>query len=128
MQHIYEKVKAKSKFYKVINELNLSGQPTTSGAAPGALAGAAPGVITPGSTGASTQVVKAQADVKKSEEALKKASKIQAQQEINNINTQVKQYTNMSNSGDPAQKAQAQAAIKDANIRLKQLQDVLKQK
>lgn len=128
MEHIYEKVKATSKFFKVIKELNLSGQPTASGAAPGAAPGALPGVVTPGSTGASTQVVKAQADVKKSEDALKKASKLQAQQEVNNIQTQMKQYTAMSNSNDPAQKMQAQAAIKDANIRLKQLQDVIKQK
>lgn len=125
----YEKFKSKSKFLKIAEQYtNVSGAPTPSGAAPGALPGAAPGVVTPGSTGASTQVVKAQADLKKDEEKLKKATKLQAQQEINNLNTQMKQYTTMANSTDPAQKAQGQAAVKDANIRLKQLQDVLKQK
>lgn len=129
MDQVYEKVKANSKFFKLLKEINLSGMPTPSGALPGALPGASGGTAPTTTTGnVNTAVNKAMATLKKDEEALKKAQKTQAQQEINNINNQMKGWTAQANSTDPAQKTAAQAAIKDANIRLQQLKTIAQQK
>ena len=130
---IFEKVKATSKFLKLIEQYtgNMSGQPTASGAAPGALPGANPGVVTPGagsSFAANPKVNIAQKNLKKSEEELKKAQKLQAQQEINTINPQLKQLQAAMNTQDPAAKAAAQQAFNAAQLKLKQNQEILKQK
>jgi|688.fasta_scaffold223126_3 hypothetical protein len=127
----FEKVKASSRFLKLIEQYtgNLSGQPTASGAAPGALPGANPGVVTPtAAIAANPKVNIAQKNLKKSEDELKKAQKQQAQQEINNINNQMNQLKGALNTQDPAAKAAAQQAMNDAQVKLKQNQEIIKQK
>ena len=128
---IFEKVKASSKFLKIIEQYagNMSGQPTASGAAPGALPGANPGVVTPtAGIAANPKVNIAMQNLKKNEEELKKAQKQQAQQEINNINNQINQLKAALNTQDPAAKAAATKAMNDAQLKLKQNQDIIKQK
>lgn len=92
MDHIYEKVKANSKFLKVIEAINMSGMPTTSGANPGANPGTAP--VTPG-TGTTAAVnpalAKTQQDMAKAQEKEKALLKQQAQAELNAIQTRTKQ-------------------------------------
>ena len=128
---IFEKVKASSKFLKLIEQYtgNMSGQPTASGAAPGALPGANPGVVTPtAAIAANPKVNTAQKNLKKSQDDLLKAQKQQAQQEINNINNQINQLKAALNTQDPAAKATATKAMNDAQLKLKQNQDIIKQK
>lgn len=128
---IFEKVKASSKFLRIIEQYtgNMSGQPTPSGALPGALPGANPGVVTPSAAiAANPKVNTAMQKVKKSQDELKAAQKQQAQQEINNINNQINQLKAALNTQDPAAKTAATKAMNDAQLKLKQNQEILKQK
>jgi len=88
MEHIYEKVKSNSKFFKALEDYNLAANPTATGANPGAnpgtlpvtpQAGAATGGIDPkviaAQKAAQAAATKAQVDAAKKElDALKKSA------------------------------------------------------
>lgn len=102
MDKIYQKVKANSKFFKMLEEYNMSGQPTTatvSGANPGTLpvvpqAGAATGNMDPkiiaAQKAAADKARKAQTDAAKAElaELQKSAKNFPAQQKM--VNDRIK--------------------------------------
>ena len=131
METIYEKFKPKSKFLAIVAKINKSGLATEDGANPGVLPGTAPVVpgtaLTPGASIPNPALAQAQDKLNKDAIDLKKKQKIQAQQDINTVNSGMGQIKNQLNSQDPAQKAAAQAQLAAANAKLQQAQTIMKQ-
>jgi hypothetical protein len=85
----YESFKIKSKFLKIAEQYtNITGEPTPSGAAPGA----APGVVTPTTTApVSPNLAKAQKDAEEAQKKAKEVQKKYAQEELNAIQNRMKE-------------------------------------
>jgi len=124
METLYEKFKPKSKFLAIVAKFNKSGLATEDGANPGALPGTAPVAPTSAPNPALAQ---AQDKVNKDTADLKKKQKVQAQQDINSVNSQIGQLKSQANTQDPTQKAAATAALAAANAKLQQAQAIMKQ-
>jgi hypothetical protein len=125
MDFNYQNVKISSKFLKILEQYNLSGQASTSGAAPGAVAGANPGVVTPGAT-VNPALQKAQKNAADAAKKVGDEARRQAQMDLNTFQQQLKAASAGVNSPDPAIKAQSRAAVGELNARIQSAQSVLK--